>query len=85
VGTVYRDRNLRIAIHSNDHPPPHVHVIGPDGEACIAIGDDTMAPEVWDFQGLAVREVITALRLIARHQTDLLNAWRKIHGPLDLD
>jgi hypothetical protein len=85
MSTVLRYRNLRLAIYSNDHPPPHVHVLGPDGEARIAIGDDHTPPEIWDFHGMPVRQVIIALRQVARHQTELLAAWRKIHGPLDLD
>jgi hypothetical protein len=85
MSTLLRHRNLRIAIYSNDHPPPHVHVIGPDGEARIAIGADHTAPEILDFCGLTSRQVISALHQVAKHQAKLLDAWRRIHGTLDMD
>jgi hypothetical protein len=31
--TLFKIGNLRIVIYPNDHNPPHVHVIGPEGEA----------------------------------------------------
>ena len=30
--TILRTRNLRIKIYPRDHNPPHVHVVGPEGE-----------------------------------------------------
>jgi hypothetical protein len=83
--TILRFRNLRFALYSNDHPPPHVHVIGPEGEARIAIGNDRARPEIMDFHGLTSRQVIAALHIVAKHQNELLDAWRRIHDPLDLD
>jgi hypothetical protein len=80
MGTVFRYKRLRITIYSNDHPPPHVHVIGPDREARIAIGDDSHPPEIMDFYGFPRRELIRVLYEVARRQDELLDAWRTIHG-----
>jgi hypothetical protein len=80
MSTIFRFKRLRIAIYSNDHPPPHVHVIGPDREARIVIGDESKPPAVWDFYGFQRRELIQVLHEVARRQDELLTAWRTIHG-----
>ena len=66
---------LRVVIYPNDHPPAHVHVLGPGWVVVINL-------LVW------VREVINcseyearrALRLIADHRDDLMDAWNRFHG-----
>ena len=35
--TVLRIGGLRVTIYPNDHPPPHVHVIGANGEAVFLL------------------------------------------------
>jgi hypothetical protein len=35
--TIKRIDGLRVMIYSNDHPPPHVHVIGADREAVFEL------------------------------------------------
>lgn len=37
MGTILSYINIKFVIYSNDHPPPHVHAISPDGEAKIEI------------------------------------------------
>ena len=29
--TVHNIRNIRVAVYTNDHPPPHVHAVKPGG------------------------------------------------------
>ena len=73
--TILRSEGLRVVIYPNDHPPAHVHVIGPDWEVVI------------NLIGLEVREVIDcsdrdarrALRLVSENRVTLLNAWRRVH------
>ena len=73
--TILRSEGLRVVIYPNDHPPAHVHVIGPDWEVVI------------NLIGLEVREVIDgsdrdarrALRLVSDNRVTLLNAWRRVH------
>jgi Domain of unknown function (DUF4160) len=74
--TILRFDGLRIVIYPNDHPPAHVHVIGPDWEVVI------------NLVGLQVREIICggdrearrAFGLVQENQTMLMDAWRSIHG-----
>ena len=35
--TLLRTGRLRVTIYPNDHPPPHVHVIGANGEAVFLL------------------------------------------------
>ena len=45
--TIHREHGLRFAIHTDDHEPAHVHVIG-DGEMKIIIaGDDGLPQAFW--------------------------------------
>ena len=74
--TIFRVDGLRIVIYPNDHPPAHVHVIGPDWEVVV------------NLVGLQVREIICGGDREARHAFDLvqenrsvlMDAWRSIHG-----
>jgi hypothetical protein len=74
--TGLRVDGLRIVIYPNDHPPAHVHVIGPDWEVVI------------NLAGLQVREIINgsdrdarrALQIVTENRAALLNAWRVTHG-----
>ncbi len=38
--TVLRIGGLRVVIYPNDHPPPHVHVIGAQEQAVFQIGGE---------------------------------------------
>ena len=75
--TVLRVGGLRFVIYPNDHPPAHVHIIGPGWGVVV------------NLRGQVVREVIgpcserdarRALDLAREHRAALLKAWRRIHG-----
>jgi hypothetical protein len=74
--TLLRIEGLRVVIYPNDHPPAHVHVIGPDWEVVI------------NLTGLSIREVINggerearrAMQIVSENRDLLLDAWRAIHG-----
>ena len=72
--TIYTIRNLRIVIYPNDHLPPHVHVIGPDGEVRVFFGDGT----VQLVRGTA-RGTEDALEWGAANATLLAARWAAIH------
>ena len=35
VATILRVGKLRVMIYSNDHPPAHVHIVGPNGWSTV--------------------------------------------------
>ncbi|WP_366941778.1 DUF4160 domain-containing protein [Asticcacaulis sp.] len=42
-------RNIRIAIYTNDHPPPHVHALkGNEAEARFRLNCPQGPVELWD-------------------------------------
>ena len=76
MATVLRIDGLRVVIDPNDHPPRAVHVLGPGWVVVI----DLLAAEVREAIGCDEREAGRVLRLIAGHQRELMDAWRRFHG-----
>jgi hypothetical protein len=74
--TVLRAGRLRVVVHHNDHPPAHVHVLGPGWAVLINL----LGPSVREVINCGEREAREALRLIVEHRNELLEAWRRIHG-----
>jgi hypothetical protein len=73
---VLRLDGLRVVIYPNDHPPAHVHVLGPGWVVVINL----MEPEVREVIGCDEREARQVLRLIADRKEMLMDAWRRFHG-----
>lgn len=74
--TVLRIEGLRVVIYPNDHPPAHVHVIGPGWVVVVNLH----GPEVREAIGCTEPEARRVLHLVADHQTALMGAWRRYHG-----
>ena len=74
--TVLRSGALRLVIYPNDHPPAHVHVLGPGWVVVINL----IEPEIREVINCGEREARRALQLIAADREILLEAWRRIHG-----
>ena len=78
--TVLRVGGMRFAIYPNDHPPAHVHLIGP-GWAVVVKLAGPRGPEVREVVGpCSERDARRALDLTREHRAALLEAWRHIHG-----
>lgn len=73
--TVLRLEGLRVMIYPNDHPPAHVHVIGPGWVVMVNL----LGPEVREAIGCTEPEARRVLRLIADHQRALMEAWKRYH------
>jgi len=78
--TVLRIRGLRIVIYPNDHLPPHVHVIGAEGEARISIGTASHRPALLVNWGLGRGAIAMALTAIDENRQELQTRWDEIHG-----
>ncbi len=76
---------VRFVVHSNDHPPRHVHGfageteaivdIRPDGNVALAKRKDPVRPA-----GAKRSEVRKILTVAAWHFEELAELWEKIHG-----
>ena len=80
MATILRVYGLRVVIYSNDHEPPHVHVIGAGTETKIALGQNGEYPTVMSSRGLSLVLLATALTEIDRNQALLMQRWRDVHG-----
>lgn len=78
--TIFRFRGLRVVIYTNDHRPPHVHVIGPGREARIALGDERERPWLMSNEGLSRRQAAAALLKVSENRDLLIQRWREIYG-----
>lgn len=63
-------------IYPNDHPPAHVHVIGPGWVVVV----DLLGPAVREAIGCNEVDARHVLYLVAGHRVTLLDAWRRWHG-----
>ncbi len=73
--TVLRIGGWRIAIYPNDHPPAHVHVLGPGWVVVVNL----LGPEVREVIGCGEHEARQVLRLVAEHRGVLMDGWRRFH------
>jgi hypothetical protein len=74
--TVLRVDGLRIVIYLNDHPPAHVHVLGPGWIVVVNL----LGPNVREAIACDARDAGRALEVVARHRDRLLAEWRRLHG-----
>jgi len=72
-----RCANVRLVVYPNDHPPPHVHVMGADWEMRISL---TQPPSVMSILGKPKRQE-TASALLAVHEKLLVlqMMWSKLY------
>lgn len=75
--TVLTVAGLRLRIYTQDHQPPHIHVIGAEGAAKLTIGEH---PKVMENRGLRPAEVRLALATISVEAERLMDVWRQYHG-----
>lgn len=76
--TVYRAFGFRFVIFANDHSPPHIHVLGPDGEAKILLEPSGVQLD-W-VVGIGRSDMRRILSETEREQARLIAKWREIHG-----
>jgi hypothetical protein len=76
VPTVLRVGGVRVVVYPNDHPPAHVHVLGPGWVAVINL----VGPKVRELINCNESEARWALRLVVGHRSQLMDAWKRFHG-----
>ena len=77
--TLFRQDGFRVVIYTDDHEPPHVHVLKGETEVKIDLGSETKPPTIVFSRGKR-SDAKQALALVIDRQTNLLEAWRTIHG-----
>jgi hypothetical protein len=70
----------RIMIYSLDHPPPHVHVVGPDGRAKVALNCPHGPAIPIDARGIDRGTLRRIVEQIEKDHARLCSAWDAMHG-----
>lgn len=78
--TIHREGSWSVAIHTDDHPPPHVHVIRGSGDVKVQLEGPGGDPEVVRIRNVNDRDAWRALAIVYEYQDEFLEQWRFIHG-----
>ena len=78
--TVLRTNGLRVVVHTNDHRPAHVHVMGNGCEAVFNLHCPDGPPELRENFGFGHRELSRIEAELIGVLAQLCEEWRNIHG-----
>jgi hypothetical protein len=68
---IYRFRNLRIVMFYGDHPPPHVHLLGPGVKVSIEV-------ETFKTKGRCDPKMLAeAQAWITANQVEIMEIWKQ--------
>ncbi len=71
---VFRERGWAVCFYSNEGTePPHVHIRKGGGEAKCWVSP----VQLESFDGLKVKELATAERLVKKHESKILEKWNE--------
>jgi len=74
-------RRYRVTVHTNDHPPPHVHALGKGLDARFVLNCPEGPIELWDFLGPWKWQELNELGAeIAERLDACCTKWSEIHG-----
>ena len=76
MGEIFRFKNLKFKIWSNDHNPPHVHIYGPGSHAVIILED----LKVLRSEGFSEKDLKIIQQQIFIRRIKILEKWEQIHG-----
>jgi hypothetical protein len=77
---IHRECGWSVFIHTDDHPPPHVHVRVPGGDVKVQLVGPDGDPEVVRIRNVNDRDAWRALAIVYQHQELFLAYWELIHG-----
>ena len=80
MGTIFRIGNWRVMIYTDDHAPSHIHLVGPDGRAKIALNCPEGPAIPIEARGISSAVLKIALQQINEKLAALCGKWRLIHG-----
>jgi hypothetical protein len=71
-----------VTIYTSDHPPPHVHVIGANGEAVFMLNCPSGPAALRETAGFTARAIRQTAAALSPHIPALCLDWSRIHGHL---
>jgi hypothetical protein len=76
MSEIFRFKNLKFKIWSNDHTPPHVHIYGHEAHAIV--NWETL--EVISSEGFSANDLKIIQQQIFKRKMKILEKWEAIHG-----
>jgi len=73
---------LRVAIYTNDHRPPHVHVLGQGHEVVFTLNCPTGPITLRENYGFSRRDLAKMQERLQSDLTALCSAWERHHGTI---
>lgn len=73
-------KGWRVAIYTNDHLPPHVHVIGTEHHARFELLCDLGKVRLLSNIGFGLSQLRQIEIYLLRHLAHLCSEWGRIHG-----
>lgn len=73
-------KGWRVVIYTNDHRPPHVHVIGAGEHARFELLCDLAQVHLLSNIGYGIGQLKQIERYLLHHIAHLCNQWGTIHG-----
>lgn len=80
MATLLRFGSWRVMLYTRDHGPAHVHVVGPEGRARVALNCPDGPAVPIDGRGIDAATLKQAITLIGNELERLCREWRSIHG-----
>lgn len=80
MGTVLKIGNWIVIVYTHDHPPAHVHIIGPDGRAKVMLNcpDGPLLPtDIRNIDKQTMRRLMVTMQAEIRR---LCEGWESMHG-----
>ena len=78
--TILKIRNWRVVICTNDHRPPHVHVIGTKEHARFELLCDLKRVRLMSTIHFSVGQLALIERQLIINLVQLCSEWGRIHG-----
>jgi hypothetical protein len=73
-------KGWRVVIYTNDHLPPHVHVMAADVHARFELFCDLGQVRLMSNIGFEMRQIQQVEAYLLKHVAHLCSEWGKIHG-----
>ena len=73
-------KGWRVVIFTNDHRPPHIHVIGAEEHARFELLCDLGQVQLMSAIGFTLRQLQLIVEYLQANIAYLCNEWGRIHG-----
>ena len=77
--TILRRNGFEVRIRTDDHDPPHVHVMYAGEQVVINLGVGIADPYVRENRGMSRPNIRRAMDIVTINNEALLVQWQRIH------